>query len=58
MWDPNHARAGIELPIDFIAMALTYLALLGGSNLIFPYDKEVKVKFLDYPVRLGGVGVG
>lgn len=55
MWDPNHAGADVKLPTDFIAMALTYPALLGRNNLIFPYDKEVKVKFLDYPVRLGGV---
>ena len=54
MWDPDPAGAGVKLPIDFTATALTHPPLLGARNLIFPYSGEVKVELLDCPVKLRG----
>lgn len=54
MWDPNPSGAGVKLPIDFTAMALTPPPLLGASDLISLYPGEVKVELLDHPVKLRG----
>lgn len=54
MWDPDRTGAGVQLPIDLTAMALTHPPFLGASNLIFPCSEEVKVELLDCPVKLRG----